>query len=82
MLFFISKIAKVDKKYNILTIFCVIKDIKYLFNFALTKNKDKFRFCQIYNIDLLQNIFKYYIKIDIIEQNLIIFEFRKLQKLI
>ncbi len=67
ILFFINEIAKIDKKYNIWTIFRIIKDIKYLFDFALTKNKNNFKFCQIYNINLLQNAFEYYIKIDIIE---------------
>jgi len=45
ILLFISKIVKINKKDNIQTMFCAISSIKHLLNFALTKNKDKFRFC-------------------------------------
>ena len=82
MFFFISEIAKIDKRHNTWTTFRIIRDVKYLFDLALTKNKNKFRFCQIYNIDLLQDIFERCIKIDIVKQNLITFELQKLQKLI
>jgi len=52
-----------------------------LLNSNLIKNKDKFEFYQIYNIDLSQNAFERRIEKNVARQDLITNKFRKLQQL-
>ena len=48
----------------------------------MTKNRDKSRFYQIYNIDLLQDALDCCLETNIAKRNLIASKLRKLQKLL